>query len=415
MKIFKQAEIKGDEIRIDHKAYPVIRGKHCIWIPHLEMKIIWSFNGKIESLKEWDKGRHNEVIKSHTFNENEGWKEESITSIISEYKILNELSNHGMAPPVNDYFYIQSLISEYPDGVRNCDCQGAYGYFIKDANKLEKGKYSYDEFKKVFLDTGLIVASDGARGDLAKPANTVNGYLVDVRKTIWDMMEWNGEEDPVDQSEFNYNGSTDILLLIERIQNLSQFPHKERKQNYQSYYLIDHYEEGSRNTIYRMMEMKVELDLSGKTVVDLGCQLGSMAMECYRRGARKVTGLEYETDYVDCARDLARVNNFQINLLQMDLTDSEEVIEYLNGYYKEGIDILFALSIYKHIPRGCFIKLLEEINWKVCYLESHNAPDGEKTGHVVDIIKIINDLDCEVECLGIIEDRSPRMVWRMKR
>ena len=155
--------------------------------------------------------------------------------------------------------------------------------------------------------------------------------------------------------------------------------------------------------------------MSGKRIVDLGCQLGAMVIEAYRRGARKVTGIEYEKDYVMCSRDLCRANGFNINIIEGDLNVPEKIISYLNSYYQDqSIDILFALALYKHIKDNLWI-LLDRLNWKVCYLESHNAPELRQNAHVQLMERKFEEMHCNVDCLGVVEDRSPRIIWRLTR
>jgi len=421
MDLYNLAEIKNNHIILDGQQYRLVKGKHEMWVPDKEMKIVWSFNGKIESYVDWDKGRNRKAIEAQTFNELEGWDRGTLKSILDEYYIFSELNRWNMSPGIKGLFYIKNVISDYPLGLENCDSMGMYGFYIQDAKKLEKGEFTLERFKGQMIDTGLVTASKTAMGDLEKDnpsaytnINLINGYLIDVRRTRWDMMKWNGGYAHIQLEDLIWE--EDQEELKRDILNLSQFPYKKRKSNYQSYFLVNHYEKGSRDTIYRLNKMGIPESLEGKNVVDLGSQLGSVALECYRRGARKVTGLEHEKDYVDCARRLARINKFQINFLQWDLKKVEETWGYLNKYYPKGIDVLFMLSMYKHILPEEFSRLLHGINWKTCYVESNNAPNGLETGHVADMIKIFNSLNnCKVDFLGWTSDRSPRAIWKLER
>ena len=109
------------------------------------------------------------------------------------------------------------------------------------------------------MKTGIISASPGAVNDIYVPKrnNIVNGYLIDVRRTIWDMMRINKEWE--DKNPLNYNEK--ITTLRKKIEELGQFPFKERKTPYQSYYLNDVYKDGSRDTLYRYEKMKIGLIL----------------------------------------------------------------------------------------------------------------------------------------------------------
>jgi hypothetical protein len=191
MKIYNELKLLSDKQAVlDDIKYDAVLGKHCLWIPSIQVKFILSLNGKIESV-EWYLGRNIEQINNRKFGTEEpGFCKESIDSINNEWIILHELSLRQMAPPVREFVYVKNFISDIYYK-RYCDSTGLYGYEFSDASKLPKGKYSYDRFKREFIDTGHIKASPGALGDLEKKeGNAVNGYLVDVRRTIWDMMVW---------------------------------------------------------------------------------------------------------------------------------------------------------------------------------------------------------------------------------
>ena len=411
---FEYAELKNKTIEIDGQSYAVIKGKHSMYVPEKSMKIVWSYNGKIESYSDWDKGRNAEAIRNHAFNqESRGFDEASLSSIVNEYRIFEALAAANMSPPVNGFFYIKNMISDSIYKARHCDPKGCYGFFMEDANKMPAhGKFTPEAFKRDFIDTDLIEASENALGDLRNKKSVCRGYLVTIRRSLWDMMRWTKSEGlTLSPRELEFCESKE--KIVEKIKMMSQFPHKERKQNYQSYYLDGKYQEGTRQTLYRFDQLGIGKDLSGKTALDLGCNLGAVCCEAYLRGARQIAGVDYEKDYIDCARDLARANGFQINYLQMDLMKIRVCAEYLNAYYANPIDIVFALSLYKHIKEAMW-RLLEAISWKVCYIESHNAPEGLETGHVKEMTEYLDrQKDWRTEYLGQTDDRSPRCVWKV--
>jgi hypothetical protein len=409
-KIYEVAEVRNNFIILDGEVHNAKIGKHCVWVPAQEMKLIWTLNGKIESWA-WDRGRNKEEIIAGKFNEViNGFDPETLDSIANEYEIFNQLASVKMSPPVDGMFYVKNVISSFL-GKKYCDCMGMWGYYIKDANKIELGNFDFETFKKEFIDTGKITASHGALGDIEKKDNIINGYLVDVRRTIWDMIKWNGQTPSLEKVVYQEDKSK----LIENIQKNTQFPHKERKQNYQSFYLDGQYNTGSRDTLGRYGKMNIDRDLDGKTVLDLGCCLGAMCIEAYRRKARNITGIDYEIDYVNTARSLARYNGMHINYMQMDLMKSEDIINYVNEHYSEKIDIVFALSLYKHIGQKLW-EILDRTKWKICYVESNNSPLGITGGQGQQMDREMRQYnDWVVGYLGITDDRSPRCIWRITK
>lgn len=53
------------------------------------------------------------------------------------------------------------------------------------------------------------------------------------------------------------------------------------------------------------------VDVRGKTVLDLGCNLGPYALETARRGARHVLGLDLDADVLKAANLLAKLHGFE--------------------------------------------------------------------------------------------------------
>jgi tRNA (mo5U34)-methyltransferase len=60
-------------------------------------------------------------------------------------------------------------------------------------------------------------------------------------------------------------------------------------------------------------------DLSGKTVLDIGCNAGFYAMEMKRRGAAYVIGIDSDPDYLAQARFAAEVNGLDIDFRELDV------------------------------------------------------------------------------------------------
>lgn len=428
MIIFEKCTVEDGVLDLDGVKHRFVAGKHCLWVPSLRGKIVWSHNGHIASYKDWELGRTAGEIfygKLNTAINCRPYEIETMKSIYSEYVAIKMLAEQGLAPRVGGMFFIKNLISEFPYGVLHCDSRGRFGYFFEDANEYDPVEFSIEKVKEV-LNKDEFFFVENTFNDIRKEKNRVNGLVIDVRRSMAQNFMLNRLEDTsIREKELEpmfeaYHdgfgkGEDGFPELKKKIQDLTQFPHMQRKQNYQTYFLHGKYHTGSRNTQERFDVMQIESDLTNKTVVDLGCNLGSVCTETYLRGARKITGIDYEQDYVDCARDLARANRFSINFVQMDLKKTAEAIRYFNEYYVQPIDILFMLSVYKHI-KGATWELLKGIDWKVCYLESHNAPDVFECGHVKDMVAGMEGLHLkEVEYFGQTHDRSPRCIWKLQK
>jgi SAM-dependent methyltransferase len=197
--------------------------------------------------------------------------------------------------------------------------------------------------------------------------------------------------------------------LRAKVLRLAQFPKGRRKQSYQSYWLGDEYIAGSRDVLYRLEKLGLPKTLLESSVLDLGCNLGTVCVECYNRGSREILGIDNDKDYVECARDLARYNGHQINFIQSDLKDSDKIVKYIKSYFSKPVDHVFALAMYKHIGNSLW-DILDGINFRTVYLESSGCKDIT-TPHVVEVDKQLKER-YEVEFLGFTEDRSKRAIWR---
>lgn len=205
--------------------------------------------------------------------------------------------------------------------------------------------------------------------------------------------------------------------LQNKILKCAQFPSKERKEPYQSYYLEGAgYIKGTRDILYRYTMMGLPVNFTGMSVLDLGSQLGSMSIEAYRRGARNILGLEYEEDFLDCAKVLADHNQMGITYKQANLKDINSTVDTIYNYFgKENtVSIVFALSLTKHVGVNALYQILRSFKWKYCYLEGHNCNGDLNTPHCLDVItNIVNRFSNTF--IGFSEDRSIRPVWKLEQ
>lgn len=413
MELFEELVVGDSRVILDGEVLDSGIGKHEIWIPSKEMKIVWSFNGKIESFFEWELGRNAGAIKNFSFNDRLGWEQKTLDSICDEYQIFEFLSERDISPPVKGFFHIKNVSSSLFRGTVHNDPMGVYGFFMKNASKLSSGSFNKDKFRKELIDSGAIILSEKGWGDIwKKEDNIVNGYLVDIRRTVWDMMYLS----PDYKRKYkvpSYSPSKESIESL--VRTLTQFPYKERKKNYQTYLLDGEYQDGSRDTLYRFETMGLPSRMDGKSVLDIGCCMGAMCFEAYDRGARKVTGIDHERDYIRVAREVSKYNKFQINFQVGDIFSGKSLSDYINSYYQEPIDVVFALSLYKHVKESMF-SLLKNIKWKTCYIESNNAAKLRGTPHVREMESFMyGEPSWTISYLGETNDRSPRCLWRLDR
>lgn len=78
------------------------------------------------------------------------------------------------------------------------------------------------------------------------------------------------------------------------------------------------------NDLWITISPGLPMDLTGKTVLDIGCNAGFYAFKLAERGAM-VTGIDHDPHYLEQARWAARVLGHDVELLQMDAYDVPEL------------------------------------------------------------------------------------------
>jgi tRNA (mo5U34)-methyltransferase len=71
----------------------------------------------------------------------------------------------------------------------------------------------------------------------------------------------------------------------------------------------------------------IPTDLTGKTVLDIGCNAGFYSMEMKRRGASRVVGIDSEDLYLEQARFAAAVNGMDIEFRKLSVYDVAQLGE----------------------------------------------------------------------------------------
>ena len=83
-------------------------------------------------------------------------------------------------------------------------------------------------------------------------------------------------------------------------------------------------------------------DLSGQSVLDIGCGTGRYAIECAQRGAAKVIGLDFAPSMIEFARRMAE---------QMGVADRCEFVcgDFLTHESEAGFDVVLALGLFDYV------------------------------------------------------------------
>jgi tRNA (mo5U34)-methyltransferase len=115
------------------------------------------------------------------------------------------------------------------------------------------------------------------------------------------------------------------------------------------------------NVKWSRFEHAIPRDLTGRTVLDIGCNAGFYSIEMKRRGADRVVGIDFDERYLAQARLAAEVQGVEIELRQMSVYDVAQLREQFDVVIFMGVlyhlrHPLLALDlIHEHVARDLFI------------------------------------------------------------
>lgn len=127
--------------------------------------------------------------------------------------------------------------------------------------------------------------------------------------------------------------------IQQRIQQLGQWFHNMDLGGVQT--APNHFLGDYPRTKWRHFAHVVPEDLSGKSVLDIGCNAGFYAMEMKRRGAERVVAVDSDERYLAQARFAAEVNNLDIEFRQLSV--------YEVGQLGEKFDLVIFMGVLYHL------------------------------------------------------------------
>src|SRR4051794_17137236 len=112
---------------------------------------------------------------------------------------------------------------------------------------------------------------------------------------------------------------------------------------------------------WRHFAEAVPLDLTGKTVLDIGCNAGFYSIEMKRRGAERVVAIDSDQVYLAQARFAAEVSEAEIEFHQLSvydvatLNEKFDVVLFLGVFYHLRHPLLALDLIHEHVTRDLLI------------------------------------------------------------
>jgi tRNA (mo5U34)-methyltransferase len=103
----------------------------------------------------------------------------------------------------------------------------------------------------------------------------------------------------------------------------------------------DHFLGDYPNMKWRKFADAVPADLTGKTVLDIGCNAGFYSIEMKRRGASRVLGVDFDDVYLEQARFAAEVAETDIEFRKLSVYDV--------GALGEKFDVVIFMGVLYHL------------------------------------------------------------------
>ena len=154
--------------------------------------------------------------------------------------------------------------------------------------------------------------------------------------------------------------------------------------------------EAQRNTERRFKQLGVTEDvLDGKTILDLGSNMGGVLFQAQSFGPRMSVGVEYDAEKVDVSQRIAAFNGLtSVSFMQRD-------IDRLNADdFDRSFDVVFCLAIEKHLQKpNRLYSLLSQLCSGVVFFEGNSSTDPDEVRR-----RLLDSGFSQVDYLGISDD-----------
>ena len=141
------------------------------------------------------------------------------------------------------------------------------------------------------------------------------------------------------KDERNAQPDRNDVELSRQIEELAPWFHNLRLKGVQT--APDHFLGDFPQSKFEGFASQIPEDLSGKTVLDIGCNAGFYSIEMKRRGADRVLGIDSDDRYLAQARLAARVTDTDVEFRNLSVYDL--------GRIGERFDIVLFLGVLYHL------------------------------------------------------------------
>jgi tRNA (mo5U34)-methyltransferase len=112
---------------------------------------------------------------------------------------------------------------------------------------------------------------------------------------------------------------------------------------------------------WRRFSHAIPLDLSGRTVLDVGCNAGFYSIEMKRRGAVRVVGIDDSDEYLAQARFAGEVSGLEVEFRKLSvydvgvLGDRFDIVLFMGVLYHLRHPLLALDLIHEHVTRDMLV------------------------------------------------------------
>lgn len=123
----------------------------------------------------------------------------------------------------------------------------------------------------------------------------------------------------------------------------------------------DHYLGDYPGVKWRRFANAIPYDLSGRTVLDIGCNAGFYSIEMKRRGADRVVGVDSDERYLEQARFAAGIAGVEIEFQKMSVYDVPnlrerfDVVLFMGVLYHLRYPLLALDLLFEHVSRDLVV------------------------------------------------------------
>lgn len=166
---------------------------------------------------------------------------------------------------------------------------------------------------------------------------------------------------------------------------------------------------GRRDMEHRASVMQLPNDFEGKSVLDIGCNLGAVCIHAASKNAGRVVGIDIHQKTIDIATEYAK--HMELNNIEYYVANIDDGLENLKSKIgDEKFDYIFVLSVMNNVDRKSLIQIIKYFCKDTLYLEGHSK---QKKGGLSEFISQTLDMT-DVKFLGYTRDKYTRATFRAK-